>query len=746
MRKVELLAPAGDKESFIGAINAGANAVYVSGKLFGARKFANNFSKEEIRDMIKYAHLRNVKVFVTINTLIFDNELKTVFQFSDYLVSCNVDALIVQDLGIISQFVKRYPDTEIHASTQMNAYLVSQVKYLKNIGVKRVILARETSIDTILKIKKEVDIDLEVFVHGALCVSYSGNCLFSFFNGGRSGNKGECAQPCRLTYDLLQDGQVVSKETYIMSTKDLNTLPHIDEIIQSGVMSLKIEGRMKKPEYVIATTKAYRNAIDSYLNHTKFQANTYINDLESVFNREFTKGYILNEKPYDINNSFRPNHLGYKAGTVLSYENGKTKIKLINNVHIKDGYRIIGKSDVGGQLDKIVLNKEAVESAKKGQVITIDLPRAVYKNDSFHITQNSTLEKSLSNYLQENFDLIGVSGQISIYPNKQIEGYVYTDYSDYVPLKSDYIPEPAKNPKQDQEALYNQFNKFGDTPFYLNDFTVNTDGKAFVPNKVLNDFRRELIDNLVTSITNYKLSNINLTHKFTLSVPKTVYLSVSLETKEQLLAALETTIDRIYIPEKLKDVSKDKRVMIRSTRIRDVNNQSKLIVDYGDIKQGVSTDSSLNITNHYSIYELHKKGVEVIAVSEEISIEQIRDMIKGFTEKFKINPNLEKILYNRPTLMITKYCPITKALGINREKCNICEKHDFALQKNNQFYPLFRDFNCNMRVLDSKIYDEIQRLEEYKEIGVNNFRVNVTTETYENTISILQKFINTAKK
>jgi putative protease len=746
MRKVELLAPAGDKESFIGAINAGANAVYVSGKLFGARKFANNFSKEEIREMIKYAHLRNVKVFVTINTLIFDNELKTVFQFSDYLVSCNVDALIVQDLGIISQFVKRYPDTEIHASTQMNAYLVSQVKYLKNIGVKRVILARETSIDTILKIKKEVDIDLEVFVHGALCVSYSGNCLFSFFNGGRSGNKGECAQPCRLTYDLLQDGQVVSKETYIMSTKDLNTLPHIDEIIQSGVMSLKIEGRMKKPEYVIATTKAYRNAIDSYLNHTKFQANTYINDLESVFNREFTKGYILNEKPYDINNSFRPNHLGYKAGTVLSYENGKTKIKLINNVHIKDGYRIIGKSDIGGQLDKIVLNKEAVESAKKGQVITIDLPRAVYKNDSFHITQNSTLEKSLSNYLQENYNLIGMSGQISIYPNKQIEGYVYTDYSDYVSLKSDYIPEPAKNPKQNQEALYNQFNKFGDTPFYLKDFTVNTDGKAFVPNKVLNDFRRELIDNLVTSITNYKLPKINLTHKFTLSVPKTNYLSISLETKEQLLASLETTIDRIYIPEKLKDVSNDKRVMIRSTRIRDVNNQSKLIVDYGDIKQGVSTDSSLNITNHYSIYELHKKGVEVITISEEISIEQIRDMIKGFTEKFKIKPNLERILYNRPTLMITKYCPITKALGINREKCNICEKHDFALQKNNQFYPLFRDFNCNMRVLDSKIYDEIQRLEEYKEIGVNNFRVNVTTETYENTISILQKFINTAKK
>ena len=206
--------------------------------------------------MIFYAQLRNVKVFVTSNTLIFDSELKTVFQFADYLGSCNVDALIVQDLGIISQFVKRYPSTEIHASTQMNAYLVNQVKYLKKIGVKRVVLARETSIDTILKIKNEVDIDIEVFVHGALCVSYSGNCQFSFFNGGRSGNRGECAQPCRLSYDLLQDGQVVNKETYLMSTKDLNTLPYLKEIIQSGVMSLKIEGRMKKPEYVITTIKA----------------------------------------------------------------------------------------------------------------------------------------------------------------------------------------------------------------------------------------------------------------------------------------------------------------------------------------------------------------------------------------------------------------------------------------------------------------------------------------------------------
>lgn len=190
MKQVELLSPAGDRLSFIGAINAGCNAVYLAGKKFGARSFAQNFEVEEIIEMIKYAHLRNVLVYVTLNTLVYDDEIPALIEYADILVKNHIDALIIQDLGVLEIFSKRYPNTDLHASTQMNTLNVEQAKFLKSIGVKRIILARETSIEEIKHIKENVDIELEVFIHGALCISYSGNCYFSSMIGGRSGNRG----------------------------------------------------------------------------------------------------------------------------------------------------------------------------------------------------------------------------------------------------------------------------------------------------------------------------------------------------------------------------------------------------------------------------------------------------------------------------------------------------------------------------------------------------------------------------
>lgn len=269
MKKIELLAPAGNMESLIAAIEAGCDAVYLGGYMFGARSYAGNFSDEEIIEAINYAHLYGVKVYVTANTLVYEDEVTTFLNYVDFLHKNNVDAIIIQDIGMMDLLKQTYPNLEIHASTQMHVHNLEGVKLVEELGLSRVVLARETNIEEIKNIRKNTYITLEVFVHGALCVSYSGQCLMSSLIGGRSGNRGTCAQCCRQRYDLIIDNQKVNNDEYLLSTKDLNTLEHIGELIDAGVDSLKIEGRMKRPEYVYLVVSLYRRAIDNYLTKGK---------------------------------------------------------------------------------------------------------------------------------------------------------------------------------------------------------------------------------------------------------------------------------------------------------------------------------------------------------------------------------------------------------------------------------------------------------------------------------------------
>lgn len=254
MEKIELLAPAGDYEVFQTAVLAGADAVYLAGKNFGARAFSTNFTIEEIINAVKYAHLRKVKVYVTVNTIVYENEWEDLKAYIGELYHANVDALIVQDFGIIEYISEKYPDFEIHASTQMNIYDKEASLLLKKIGIKRVVLARETSLEQVKEIAK-TGIEVEVFAHGALCYCASGNCLMSFAIGKRSGNRGTCAQPCRKKYCLVENNLKISEDCSLLSMRDLNTINYIDQLIEANVASLKIEGRMKSKEYVYAVVK-----------------------------------------------------------------------------------------------------------------------------------------------------------------------------------------------------------------------------------------------------------------------------------------------------------------------------------------------------------------------------------------------------------------------------------------------------------------------------------------------------------
>ena len=323
MKKPELLAPAGNMECLKAAILAGCDAVYLGGNMFGARSFANNFDYDELKEAVNYAHTYGVKVYVTTNTLIYENEVERFTEYVTYLNSIHVDAIIMQDIGMMDKMRKEFPNMEIHASTQMHIHNEEGVKLVKELGLTRAVLARETDYQTIKKIKENVDIELEIFVHGALCISYSGQCLMSSLIGNRSGNRGTCAGSCRHKYDVLNENlEKINNDKYNLSTKDLNSLDNLEKLIKTGADSFKIEGRMKSKSYVYLVVKLYRMAIDSYFEKGKVEINENdLEDLKITFNRLFTKGFLFNTENNDIINPYRPNHLGVEIGKVIDYNN-----------------------------------------------------------------------------------------------------------------------------------------------------------------------------------------------------------------------------------------------------------------------------------------------------------------------------------------------------------------------------------------------------------------------------------------
>ena len=259
----ELLIPAGNFDSLNEAIFNGADAIYIGGKNFGARKFASNFTNEEICEAIKLCHLYDVKLYVTMNTLIKDSEVADFLRQVEFLYKNGIDAIIVQDFGMMCLILEKYPNLEVHTSTQANTSSIDTAQFYQSLGVKRVVLSRELSISDINNMN--LTIEKEAFIHGALCISYSGCCLMSSMLGGRSGNRGECAGICRLPYSLKYKDKIISKNKYLLSTKELNTSPKIDQLIKSSIYSFKVEGRMKSPEYVGFITKFYRNLIDGWV-------------------------------------------------------------------------------------------------------------------------------------------------------------------------------------------------------------------------------------------------------------------------------------------------------------------------------------------------------------------------------------------------------------------------------------------------------------------------------------------------
>ncbi len=492
--------------SLIGAINSGADAIYLAGKRFGARAYADNFQDDELLEVIRYAHVRGVLVYVTINTLVFDDEIDDLLVYTDMLASHHVDAFIVSDLGLIQLFTKRYPAVDIHVSTQSNTHHIDQVRFLKTLGVKRIVLARETSIETIKAIKKEVEIEIEVFVHGALCIGYSGQCLMSSMLGGRSGNRGECAQPCRLPYTLYKGNQQVSEKTYLLSAKDLMTIDHVEKLIDAGVDAMKIEGRMRKPTYVIQAVLSYKKAVKAILDQEPIDKDKEIDALKRVFNRSFTKGYLFDAPPNEIVSDFRPNHQGVQIGQVIASTNHKVTIKLSDDLSLHDGYRIISPTtDDGESVSRILTDQGIVSHAKAGDVITLDVKKRMTVGSKVMKTTDIDLEKQLSVYLDPNRMLIALEFVVVIEKDRPVCLKV-TDGTHPIEVCSKHVVEAAITQETSAAQVTLQLSKLGNTPYMIKALKVVMAKDLFVPVKVLNEIRREAIL-LITSAREKRASN-----------------------------------------------------------------------------------------------------------------------------------------------------------------------------------------------------------------------------------------------
>jgi len=511
----ELLAPAGSPEAFRAAVAAGADAIYLSGKRFGARKFAANFADADIVEAVRYAHVWGVRVYVTVNTLIHDREFAGVMEYMCWLYSIGVDAVLVQDTGVLALAREYLPGLTIHASTQMTIHNTPGVRWAKELGISRVVLARELSLEEVERIAtdtQDTGVGLEVFVHGALCYSYSGQCLLSSLIGGRSGNRGMCAQPCRKPYSLVtgetdEYGRLVHvkevplKERYLLSPKDLCTYHHLPELVRSPVASLKIEGRMKSPEYVTIVTSIYRRALDAIAAGSWKPSDEDYRNLMLAFNRGFTGGYLFNERYAKFMGRDAPDNRGLLIGKIEHYDK-KNHVALVRSTRpviptTGDGLLITDPAHPELELG-FALNVQPV-STKTG--FSLLMPAPVVVGAEVYITASRDLAATARRIVAKPpLDLrrqIPVDLDITIASDGTVmfEGSILRP--DGVSLTVTYLPEihlePARTHPLTNEQLEQQFRKTGDSSFVIRRFSLQYDGGLFAPAAVINAMRREFL-------------------------------------------------------------------------------------------------------------------------------------------------------------------------------------------------------------------------------------------------------------
>lgn len=521
----EILAPVGDEEALLAAIRGGADAVYLGVGEFNARQGAKNFTLDNLDVAVKLAHSHGVLVYLALNIPIKQKELQHALEIVDCAYAAGIDAVIIQDLGLLKLLKEIYPDLELHASTQMTIHNKGGVDFVSGLGAKRVIVSRELTAAEVKDIVDHSKAEIEVFVHGALCYSYSGKCLFSSFLNGRSANRGACAQPCRRRYRFVVNGREVDERhiggSYPISCAELSTLTGLEEIIKTGVISLKIEGRMKKPEYITASAAAYKAAVEGICglgeNPTKDELEAREAELAKLFYRGFTRGFILGEK--SVSHPKYSSNYGAFLGKVLdiSRSKGNTKltVRLNEDIQVKDGISIFTRERMLGSAVTgiITISDEHIKSAKKGEKVGLEISsktgRAVQRGDELYLTTDTrlldTLQKTKLKTLPVNLKVRARKGEpFTIVIGEESEKYretgETTEKVPFVKFTDDYVVQKADKAPTTAEQIRKAMESLGDTPFEAASVEIEKDENIFIPVGVLKNARRKAADLLLEII------------------------------------------------------------------------------------------------------------------------------------------------------------------------------------------------------------------------------------------------------
>lgn len=756
MRKVELLAPCGSIESLYAAVQNGADAVYAGGSRFSARAYASNFDDKNMIEAVNYCHFYGVKIYITVNTLIKDTEMNDVLEYVRFLYEIGVDALIIQDAGLVYLIKKNFPDFELHASTQMTIHNAEGAEYYKNLGFKRIVLSRELSLDEIKYISDELNIETEIFVHGALCVCYSGQCLMSSIIGGRSGNRGRCAQPCRLPYTLEEENSNKYYRGYLLSPKDICTLENMKDVIESGASSLKIEGRMKRPEYTAGVVDIYRRAIDSFYDNKQIDFSAETKKLMQLFNREgFSKGYLYGNSGKDMMAYSFPKNTGLFLGKV----NNDLTIRLEENIAEHDGVRV---NTDGFTVLKIIKNSKEVQKAFSGETVKL-IPGNYSRNDMLFKTSDTELLKDLQHSFSE------------IYRKKN-KLHLVCKFKLGEPFEISCVYEQktfAAAGEKVQKALTKAVNKqrieenlkkTGGTGFEISSIEFLDFEDGFLPMSGVNCVRRNLLEQIENYI--YKKNKRSFSRELDFNREEKTgknlkNLLVVVQKNSQLSGCIEAGADNVVVDifsresdiniesiNKMNIYIKVPNIIRRefseicgiidknASKIKGIVTGNAAIIKRYSESMDIIGDYKLNIFNKYAL-DFYSKFLQGACISVELNRSEISELIK--------NPPIPcmMLIYGKIELMVSEYCPIGSIFGGKASNCSCsgaCINGSFKLEdRKGEKFSINTDKFCRSHIYNSRPLNLISNLKELK--GLKH-RIDFIDENKEEVIKVIEAYRN----
>lgn len=752
---MELLAPAGDMDKLRAAVEAGADAVYLAGDHFGARSFAGNFSAEALKEAIDYCHLLGKKAYVTVNTLIKQSEWQALKSFIDHLYLCQADAVIIQDFGVLSFIRQHYPDLACHASTQMTLYTDEGIDFAENAGISRIVLAREVPIEIISGMASNKNIELEVFAHGALCYAVSGQCLMSSMIGGRSGNRGKCAQTCRKTFKIEYDGQLYGQPGYFLSMKDLNTLDGIDALKASGVHALKIEGRMRSPEFVSTVVTAYRQAIDTGI--PKWDLDDVHLKLKRAFNRGFTKGYILESSKADVVNPVSSSNQGVFIGTALKNDNPYyLTLELEETLRVGDKLKIVDRDrEYGIEVFNLYQKKEKRQIAHSGERVEIDFNNSIKNSCQVFKTYDFELSLNKKSIADSELWKVPVKLQSSILKGKFPKLAIEDQEGFRVEITGTELVSEAMKAPLTEEQVTQQLTKLGDSVYSVQSISLELETGCFMPVKSLNALRREAtlaLDTLRTSRyqrasqviqANTVLKDMNQRTGF-----EKVYYA---HNEAQLKALIESGVKVAYYYDvlalnRMRDIYPitlypalksyyppqswaSIKTTLKEEPIISVSNPGQCEAFSESL---LTLDTPFNFTNREAIdYFNQRYTVQRAFLSMELNEAEIEHLVRSV-------PNAGVFFKGRPLVMSTLSCPAKVAIGEDQAACLKCQSGRFELiDEKEARYP----FKCLYGMTQIYHHGAVQMdaiLHEWKHKAFRALKIELTCEDYTESLGLLQ--------